>query len=101
MFSRGSGDKNPEVDLQKAKQMPEILCVAISILGGAVCWWLDCVVTAREDIHLVMNPNLDLSKLIYVEIMSSDLKDYKVCVMVSLAPYQSSCEILLAVDEGI
>lgn len=87
------------------------VCVAISPLGGAVSWWLHCVpVTARGDVNLVRISTLHLSKvtcqqggkqLIYVEITSSDLKDRKLCVVVSLAPYQGSCETLLAVDEGI
>lgn len=43
----------------------------------------------------------EVKQLIYVEIMSSDLKDYWVYVMVSLATYQGCCEMLLAVDGGI
>lgn len=39
--------------------------------------------------------------MIYVKITNSDLKDRKLCGVVSLAPYQGSCETLLAVDEGI
>lgn len=57
----------------------------------------------RGDVNFVRNPTLHLCKLtyqqgvkqlIYVEMISSDLKGCKVCVVVSLAPYQASCEIL-------
>lgn len=80
---------NPRADLQKAKkQMPEIVCVAISILGGAACWWLDCVpVTAIADVNLARNPTLHLSKLTYKQgvkqlIYVEMKKDSKVCLIV-------------------
>lgn len=38
---------------------------------------------------------LGVKQLIYVEIMSSGLKDYRVCAMVLFSPYQGCCEILI------
>lgn len=74
MFSRGSGDKHPEVALQNGKQMPEIVCVAISILGGAVCWLLDCVpVTVQGDGSRVRTPTLHLNKLTSAGSEAADL----------------------------
>lgn len=103
----GTGEKSPWADFQKLKLIPAIAFVQSVYWVGQM---LDCVpVAARRGINLVKNPTLQLCEADILTGSEVDLcgnnelgfDSVKVSIVVSFAPYQNSCETLLAGDEGI
>lgn len=103
----GTGEKSPWADFQK------LTAQMLSLVSASVYWvgqMLDCVpVPARRGINLVKNPTLQLCEADILTGSEVDLcgnnelgfDSVKVSIVVSFAPYQNSCETLLAGDEGI